>query len=98
MRLSNILNILESDLLGKYQSVASDKIALEILKAKDPFMAAAIMQKNELYYGKGDMKSIIEILTHSDPIEYNFRELGKKLGLFKHGLISRKILNDPDNT
>lgn len=72
-------------------------MALEILQAKDHFLAAAIMQKHGLYYGKGDYKSIIETLTKSHPKGNEFKELGKKLGLFKHGFISKDILTESKN-
>ena len=96
-KLQHALNKLEQDLISHYQSKASNEVALEILKAKDPFLAAAIMQQHQLYYGRGDFKSIVETLIQKHPQNAQFKELGLKLGMIKHGYISKEILDEKKN-
>lgn len=55
------------------------------------------MQQHQLYYGKGDFKSIVETLIQKHPQNAQFKELGLKLGMIKHGYISKEILDEKKN-
>ena len=52
--LLNRLMTLESEQKKKYQNSKTDVISQLILKCPDQFYAVAIMQKNPVYFGRGD--------------------------------------------
>jgi hypothetical protein len=79
---------------------AGQDLAEKILLAPDVFYAAHIMNNNEVFFGKGDVKRILDILKtrKSD----KFKDIGNKLAMLRQGYLYHQgiqtDINDPDIT
>jgi hypothetical protein len=72
---------------------AGQDLAEKILLAPDVFYAAHIMHNNEVFFGKGDVKRILDILktTKSD----KFKDIANKLAMLRQGYLYHKSIQ-PD--
>ena len=66
------LAAMERAVLKQYQSDEAAGFALDVLKAEDEFVAAALIQEAGITYGKGQVGAIIDALCQNDPREFGF--------------------------
>lgn len=57
--LLNKLMTMESELVKKFQSGSAERLAEQILLAPDQFYAAALLEQNEMYFGRGDFTRVL---------------------------------------
>lgn len=81
------LAAMERAVLKQYQSDEAAGFALDVLKAEDEFVAAALIQEAGITYGKGQVGAIIDALCQNDPREFGFNKVPHKLVLLKYGYI-----------
>ena len=63
----------------------SGDLARKILVAPDVFYAALLMKTNQIYFGKGDFKRILEILKNEK--SDSFKDIARKLAMLKDGYL-----------
>ena len=85
--LLNRLRSAEAKLLSVYQKEMSGDLARKILVAPDVFHAALLMKTNQIYFGKGDFKSILDILKTEK--SESFKDIARKLAMLKDGYLYR---------
>ena len=74
---------------------AGQDLAEKILLAPDVFYAAHIMNNNEVFFGKGDVKAILDILKVKKAEKFGFKDIGNKLAMLRQGYLYHKSIQ-PD--
>lgn len=74
---------------------AGQNLAEKILLAPDVFYAAHIMNNNEFFFGKGDVKVILDILKAKKAEKFGFKDIGNKLAMLRQGYLFHKSIQ-PD--
>lgn len=62
-KLLNNLRSKESEAKKKYQDMAADSQLVDLLNAPDVFTMAAMMNMNKMFFGRGNFKKAIEMLS-----------------------------------
>jgi len=63
---------------------------MEFLSAPDQASAAAVIAKNDVFFGRGDFQKILEFLAATRSEEY--KDLGSKLKMLKKGFFNDDLL------
>lgn len=77
-----------ADIVRDYEKKEAVINFRQALEAPDFFIAVAILQRSGLTYGKGDFKRALELLASEKSA--SFRDIAKKLVVFKNGCLFKK--------
>lgn len=69
----------------KFLDVAGEQLGQKLLMAPNVFYTAVMMEKNQMFFGKGDFQKVINALKKNQSPE--FKDIGRKLALLKQGFL-----------